>query len=320
MSSSPVHDLLASAVVEDVVVPQRKAEGLVFARRDEDVLTIVARLAENHVSSMPVFDEEGNCEGIVDFSDAVAFLLKMDWESMGSLKNGHKIWEELGNVSISKAIDLSQRNPMMFVSSAATLKDAVQLIEENNLRRALVIDDDEKKKIVAVLSPSAIVKFLMFQMKGKDDSTLTESVSKLNIGHSPVESVKKTQTVLEAMHLMHRSRKSVVAVVDPISGALCGSISMSDIKLVFQEHRFSLLVKDCWKYIVEARERSDMETFPFFGVYEEDTFQMVISKLLATNVHHLYVVEKNNCPVRVISFTDICRTLREQYFPRSEFF
>ncbi|CAK8996845.1 Protein SDS23, partial [Durusdinium trenchii] len=307
-------DILAESCVGDVVEPQLSGRGaLVKATEDEDVLTVCARLADASVSSLPVFskDDAEKCLGIVDFSDAVAYLLKMDWDSLGSLKHGDSLWEELGSVPIQEAIDLSERNPMMMIPQSASLLDAVKLFDDHKLRRALVEEDDKPGKVVAVLSPSAVVNFLMMKLQGRNDIVMNGTVDELGVGHSPVKSVKKNQSVLEAMHLMHRTQHSVVAVVESSSGALSGSISMSDIKRVFQEKRFSLLIKSTWKFIVEAREQSDTEVFPFFGVYDSDKMSMVVSKLLATNVHHLYVVDtETTAPVRVVSFTDICGALR----------
>lgn len=307
-------DILGKSTVKQVVGSQldpKSAAALVKATAEEDVLTVCARLAEKHVSSLPVFEGE-KCIGVVDFSDAVAVLLKMDWETLGSLKNGNQVWEELGALPISQAIDLSERNPMVQIDIGANLMEAVTLFCEKKLRRALVADP-ESGTIVAVLSPSAIIQYIMKQLKGRNDTLMFQTIKELGIGHSPVKSVKKNQTVLEAMHLMHQTRHSVVAVVDPSTGALAGSISMSDIKLVFQQKRFGMLVTSCWKYIVESRERENTEVFPFFGVYDSDKLQMVVSKLLATHVHHMYVVNESRQPEKVISFTDVCSILWREF-------
>jgi len=316
MGEHVVRKILEGATVADVVAPQRaesSGKELIYAVEDDKVLDVCTKLAESGISSLPVFTEDkSDCVGLVDFSDAVAYLLKMDWESIGSVPSTTNVWHQLGMVAVAEAIDLSTRNPKVTIKENASLMEAVTLFHKMKLRRALVeaADSDE---IVAVLSPSALVQYIMINVQGRDDIILSDSVSNLGVGHSPVKSVKKTQTVLEAMHLMHQTRHSVVAVVDPSTGVLSGSISMSDIQYVFQEKRFSLLVTTCWKYIIEARERSDMEVFPYFGVNEEDKLQMVVSKLLATNVHHLYVVDDAQVPNRVISFTDVCSTFYENY-------
>ncbi|GBG31872.1 Protein SDS23 [Hondaea fermentalgiana] len=311
MESQVVRAILESSTVQDVVKPQLdEDEGrpLVRATEQEKVLDVCTRLADSGVSSLPVFNDEDECIGLVDFSDAVAYLLQMDWERIGSVPNTTHVWNELGKVPVAEAIDLSTRNPMVFISENATLVEALKLFHDKGLRRALV-QDDENGNVIAVLSPSAVIQYIMMNVQGRHDDVLSATVSELEMGHSPVRSVNKSQSVLEAMHLMHQTRHSVVAVVDPSTDVLSGSISMSDIQYVFQEKRFSLLISSCWKYIVEARERSDMEVFPYFGVGENDKLHAVISKLLATNVHHLYVVDENQVPQRVISFTDVCGIL-----------
>mmetsp|Transcript_32734 Transcript_32734/g.52223 ORF Transcript_32734/g.52223 Transcript_32734/m.52223 type:complete len:234 (+) Transcript_32734:693-1394(+) len=170
--------ILKSYKAHDVVTWQEQQErppaSLILAKDTEDVLTVCERLSTSDISSCPVFDAGDNCIGIIDFSDVVAYLLKMDCQTHGSLKNGNTVWEELGTVPISSAVDLSKRNPKVIVQGNAFLLEVLRVFEKDKPRRVLVAD--EQGKVVAVLAPSAIVRFLMIRMKGKYDNIMPVSV------------------------------------------------------------------------------------------------------------------------------------------------
>mmetsp|Transcript_5344 Transcript_5344/g.10042 ORF Transcript_5344/g.10042 Transcript_5344/m.10042 type:complete len:324 (+) Transcript_5344:274-1245(+) len=307
VADEPSQNLLREILETNLVSDVTKKQQLVSAHENEDILSVTAKLSDHHISSLPIMDDDGMCIGVMDFSDAVAYLLKMDWSAKGWLRDGTNIWEDLANVPASTAIDLSKRNPKVEIEPTCSLLEAMSLFKEKKLRRALVVEKDSGD-VVAVLSPSAVVRFIMQRLRGRNDVTMVSSVMELGLGSGSVTCIKKNQTVLEAMHLMHESYHSVVAVVDA-KGGLVGSMSMSDIQTTFEEKKFSSLIMPCWNYIVEAREKLDMEVFPFFGVSPSDKLQMVVSKLLATSVHHLYVVDERNRPQHVISFSDVCALL-----------
>jgi CBS domain-containing protein len=303
-----VKTILDKGTVADVVrlqIAGQSSGGLVRCLSNEDLLTVVERLSNARVSAAPVFDHKNpnSCVGLIDYSDLVGYLIKMD---LDSFKDSEQAWAAINSVHVSHCIDMSERNPLVAISPTATLTEAVKLIKLKGLRRAVVTKGND---VVAILSPSAIIRHMMQGLKGRNDALLIKSVEDLRCGHGPVNCVKKTSPLIEAFHGMFVSKQSVIAVVDHQTGALSGSISMSDIKTVFLLKRFGMLTESCWKYIVDARERSDTEVYPFFGVLPNDSLQMVCYKLLATNVHHLYIVDDSHKPHSVISFGEICSTL-----------
>jgi hypothetical protein len=82
---------------------------------------------------------------------------------------------------------------------------------------------------------------------------------------------------------------------------------MSDVKLVFARQEFSILKMTCWDYIVLSRSLQNDESFPFFGVGPDSILFSVMSKLLATTVHNVYVVDKAQKPLQVIGFSEVCK-------------
>jgi len=303
--------ILSSHIVKDVVAEQLKPgeQGLKSVRSHQGVLDVCSYLQHSNVSSLPVFDDNNNCIGVVTFADAVAFLINQDWRSVSSSKEGDGVWSHLGKAPIQEAIPGSIN--YITTNLSCTLIESIGLFARHRVRRLLVVN--ESGTVVAVLSPSAIVKFVIQKQikSGISDPLMSMSIKDLDLGSGPVESVSKNQTLIEALHLMYETKHSVTAVVDPLSGELVGSISSSDIKEVFETKQLSILVHTCWKHIIQERAKSDSEVFPYFGVQEGNKLEIVISKLLVTHVHHLYVVDDHARPVRVLSFTDICTLFYE---------
>ena len=193
----------------------------------------------------------------------------------------------------------------MRISVKAPLKLATQLFAELSVKRLLVVDDGEK--VVGLLSPSALTSHAIARLRGILDPTLAKTVDQLSMGTGPVVSVTKTRPLLEALFLMKQTKHSCLAVVDDTTNVLAGSVSMSDIKMLFATEDFSILTMSCWDFIILSRSLQDSEQFPFFGVGPESKVLSVVSKLLATAVHHVYVVDTNQKPKKVIGFSDVCK-------------
>lgn len=306
--ASLLGDILETTSLEEVVAEQLNgSKPMLHTMADTGVAEVSKLLSDNQISSCPVFDGK-ECIGIVDFSDIVGFLLKMEWkeevqDKVKLVDGGEQFWEAFGGIPISKAIDLGRRSPKEVIKASATLREAISFFVEKDLRRALATDDNGN--IVAVVSPSQMVKLILKKLEGREDEFLSRTVSQLDLGTGPVISMRKEEKVLAGLHRIHQIGKSVIAVVDE-KGQLVASISMSDVKLVFQSKRFSLLVLTAWKFVQLNREIEDNEIFPFFGVTSNSTVNVVLSKMIATKTHHLYTVGSSNLqPEKVISFTDI---------------
>ena len=58
------------------------------------------------------------------------------------------------------------------------------------------------------------------------------------------------------------------------------------------------------------------ESVPFYAVKGSNTLREVIGKILATHVHHVYVIDAASQPVKVISLLDILEVfVREADMP-----
>ena len=305
---------MSGAGAGDGVTDARTHADKVYAVAGETVGEVAARMAGRKVSAVPVFAtvSRDECLGAVDFSDVVALMLAaIEAPAAGagvvaSLANPEAFFNDFGKADVKLAIDQSGRDPLHTCSPDSTLWEVAQQFAAHKLRRMFVLDPDQGGKVAAIVSPSHISAFAMTRLRNAHEDPLL-SITVAGVGNAPVVSVGKREPLLTALRVMKRERKSCVAVVEEASGSLAGSVSMSDIKLLFGVRDFSWLLKSTWEFIVFSRSLQDTEQFPFFGVQPDAKLANVVSKLLATAVHHVYVVDKRSSPVRVVGFTDVLR-------------
>lgn len=238
----------------------------------------------------------------------ILVALEKDGRTQQHLQDGEEFLADIGKAAVSDACDLSERNPLVKIPLDTSLAEAVRLIAQKHLRRLAVVDEHDT--VVAILAPSAILKFLTAEVRRlKDQTPFSRTVDDLSLGSKPVKSVTRTQSMLDAMDLMYHNHISVVAVLDETSHTLVGSLSMSDIRLVFRQQRYRMLLDTCLHFIQTQREESVFESYPYYAVQKNASLAKVIEKIIATHVHHLYVVDDQHHATSVISLTDILEVL-----------
>lgn len=307
---------------------------LVFALADESVKTVVMRLSQGHISAMPVFSNESPpvCLGVLDFNDVVAHLLSVNGRgSKPSFSAGEDVLVDgplflsrsVANETVGELLARLQHPPELTISLDSTLMDAVVLFgSDTRPRRMLVMSD--KGEVLAMLSPGRIFEYLGEvdptirvtrtidgnDSRGKGDVDVFEgTVGALKVGTSPVLTVPDSMPVIEAIRTMHEHGRSIVALVDAGTHALTGSISSSDVKRVVQEHTYSMLNDTCGKFKAKLRSQSLSEDYIFFGCKPTNTLRVVTLRLLATHVHHIYIIDRASRPISIVSFPDIFATI-----------
>jgi len=274
---------------------------IIWALADDTVGTACTRMAEHLIRSMPVFSH------VVTYTKS--------HQTRIILTDGQDFVADVGVQPVMSVVDLSHRNPTVSMPASSTLLEALEgFVRRSPRPRQIIVtkhlmttSEITLKDVVGILPPSLLLRVIHDGAKAHGhviSAPFTSAVSYLNLGSAPVITVNKTLTVLEAMDTMYHAGITGVGVVDD-HNALVGNISMSDVRHVFKKKRFSTLINSCWQFIVEMRAESMDETFPIYGVRETALLTDVTSKVLATHVHHLFVVDGKMCPMRIISLCDI---------------
>lgn len=212
---------------------------------------------------------------------------------------------------------MSHKNPFYSVILESPLSAAIEILSaDNGVHRLNVVDGDGRVR--GILSQTDIVKFLISK-RSLFGELFDSTLSDLKIGCGPVVSVNSESSVLEALEKMSENFISSVAVIE-IDGTLIGNISMADIRFVFQHGRYHRLWMTCGNFLSLALNQKGLEhfgndQFPFFDAHLTSTLSQVMSKIIATRVHRVWVTNpKNQHLIGLISLTDIIGLFYEKSF------
>jgi len=195
--------------------------------------------------------------------------------------------------------NFSNRNPLVTVTNNATIAELTTLLKKTH--RVVVT---EEGKLVGYITQSDLVKHLYDQGKFTD-----KTVKELDIGSTAITTIKENQKVLEAFRDMAIQHTSGCAVVDA-TGKLVSSISSLDIRGVSSTG--DLMDRLYWTYKeyfsslqgeLHIHPRGAHTTSPDTPLSE------VVKCMVEKKRHHVYLVDEQERPVRVISLGDVLRFL-----------
>ena len=166
----------------------------------------------------------------------------------------------------------------------------------------------EKMIIRSLVSQSDIVQFLHNNSESFDDKLKRMNLSSLGLGSRKVHRVFPDSDVLscfpqtrllDAFGMMHVSGRSCVAVVDEPRGKLMEVLSVSDVSdAIFDADALAGTVED---YLKDHRT----SRIPLAVLHEDADFMDVLAALTKNAIHHVFVVDLEGSPLRVITPTDI---------------
>lgn len=166
----------------------------------------------------------------------------------------------------------------------------------------------EKMVIRSLVSQSDIVQFLYGKSDAFDDKLKRTNLSSLGLGSrkahrvfpdSDVLSCYPPTRLLDAFGMMHVSGRSCVAIVDEPRGKLVEVLSVSDVvDAIFDADALAGTVEDYLK----GRRNSRI---PLAVLHEDADFMDVLATLANNAIHHVFVVDLEGSPLRVITPTDI---------------
>jgi len=270
------------------------------------------KLLDNKILSAPVYDRANNkYTGFLDIRDLVSFCVfiydsNIQADNLLDIVNyGVKMFKHsIEGVTVTY---LSRRNPFHAVKQGAPLIDAIDILARG-VRRVPVVS--EEGHVVNIISQSSIVQFLQAHLKEKEiEAVLHIKVSDLQIGTASVLAVRKDAKAIDVFRLMDQNQRSGVAVVDE-HGILVGNTSGQDLKLFIETPSVSVLQVPIMQFLNQIRNLNIDAVVPVITVNTKDLFSLVVSKLAATRVHRVFVVDDKFQPIRVISISDILRWVK----------
>lgn len=299
-------------------------------------------LAVHRISSAPVYSpEHGGFIGVLDYKDLAAYILEVF----------HKVPHDVSFDAEMEVTDVVKRAhvnrntvPIKLLANRGAGEDFLHTVFTTdslldvlpalmNRHRVLVLEAAETSppppKFVGVLSQSDIIA-LVVSACGKTGHhrhgtielpIASHSLRDLGLVRGTVHSVAPTDTVLDALKLMHECSVSSVAIVDRSHGydRLVGSVSMSDVKriLAVRGRGWNRLYDPCHEFFAAIRRDQAIEEaggdtrVPSFVVHPDTTLISSLEKMAATRAHRVWVVESTtqgaavDKVVGVVSLSDI---------------
>ena len=169
--------------------------------------------------------------------------------------------------------------------------------------------DDMKPKMVveALVSQTDIIDYLLNNSDRFDETLKRQNLRSLGLGKaiyhrvfpdSDVLSIFPTTRLLDAFATMHISGRSCLGVVDEPRGCLVDVLSVTDLMdAVFDPEALC----DTVQAYLNSRAA---ERRPLVVVHEDSDFIDVLRRMRDEAVHHVFVVDLEGSPLRVITPTD----------------
>ncbi|KAF9580787.1 cell separation during budding [Lunasporangiospora selenospora] len=290
---------------------QQHREGLTTSQHDWTMVEAGKLVANQNVV---IIDSNASVE------DACEVLLKNKVSSAPVYDGQHKLYVGMFDYSDLMTYILLALRKMEVPPEDQTvhMRDLIQkttMSQNVPVKLAAVAVMDSAGDLTGILSQSSTLDYLMRhlsefpQLQPMMQQTLQQCGLLTN---TKVLSVKADDKVLDALITMSTHSVSSLAVLDD-QGILLGNISMTDIQYIMRNLKASWLWLSSFQFMSKIRLERGVETgedqYPVLDVNSKSTFGYTLSKLQATKVHRLWVVNDSGAVVGVVSLTDVFRIL-----------
>lgn len=281
---------------------------LYFVGPNDTVEDVWKILCSAGIYCVPVI-EDGKALGLIDWNDVVCGLCEaLDEADIESLINSRdlvdpkKLVQKYFSLKAVSIINKSERNEYKPIQANSTLYDGMQCLISGTKRLPVV---DENDKIVAIVSPSIIVKYLTHFLNEECFQKLKETkISEVSI--KSVTSIDCDVVLLVALQSLNNSGAASLAILE--EGDLISTFSLKDLRGIACIDDFDKLFTTVGEYITEIRRKSPKARFPAIHCFIESPIESAMLRLSATGIHRLFVIENSGDskkPVGVISLRDI---------------
>jgi len=285
------------------IFPDHPSNDIVCFSKTDPLSTVFKGLVDARILSAPVYDAVHRSHNrFVDMVDIVAYFVTHYNEK--ELSDPQAI-QPMMSEPCSNISDASGRDPFLPVESTAPLQTAVMKMVKWKVHRIPVIDSEGE--LMTLITQSQVLKFLYQNMSKYGDLAYTSVGLLCNMVHSPVTTIPLNAKVIEAFKMMQEKRISAVAVVDG-SGKLVGNISVSDLKLIgYDGSMFSRLHYPVSQFLKLLTSDNNLEA-PI-TVSSDSKFREVVSKLVLSRIHRVYLTNEAGVPTGVITQHEVLAAL-----------
>lgn len=297
---NPIFEFLHNLKVRDLVSNQQ--HHIVFAYGDDTIESAINIMAKNNVLSVPVVDRANStCLGLVDMLDIVSFVISVAPDPLSLKENELRSCEIAGRAmalrSLKDVVDFSGRDTYVPIFEGTPVTMTLDFFAKGIHR----VPIHGEGTIHYMVSQADVVKVIFENIKHGDLKAMGEkTMDQLFLGQETPISVKRHSTVLKALHSL-KGGISAIAIVEE-DGKLAGNFSASNLQGLFLEH-FPHFLNTVEDFLNEHSPNS----FQPICCRRDSTLETVLSEMVNSGVHRLWVVNDDYHPVGVVTMTDVLR-------------
>jgi len=246
--------------------------------------------------------------------DLLAFLVKTSTKSLVDDTTGEsrslttddmrmlrKRAKDFQLAKVQDLVDYSKKSPWVVLYDDQTVADAMEIFS-TNIHRVILFKRDSNK-MLGILTQTDVVRFMAEAQK----TQFLIPLSQLKNKTEKLVTVSQSDLAFDSFIKIHDKGLSSVGVLNHL-GQLIGNLSAADLRLAAKD--FTLLLRSTKDYLALVRKVEGRP--PGFTVSvsgETILLQKCVDIMGAQKVHRIYIVDTDQKPLAVISFTDILREI-----------
>jgi len=287
--------LLQSVLCESL---QRKDYELVTVHPSETAINALKILADNKISSAPVFDAKRQVViGTISVMDLAVWIVRTYALAKGDKDPTHFDIKQLRlelSTPVREVLNWGL-DPFWPVPAKDSVLSLINNFMKWRVHRVPVIGED--RHITGSISQSDVLKFL-YKYRDNLGSVMNKSLKELDAEQGGVVSVFDTEPLIKAFGAIVETQFTGLAVTDS-QGRLVGNISASDLKGLTMEN-FNQLNVPIRQFLSQTKKQP-------ICVRQNSTMGDVVAKLAENKVHRVFVVDDENKVLNVISMTSVMK-------------
>lgn len=293
----------------------KKQNGLISLSIEDTVYNALKTLSAGMVISAPVFGASQAFMGFCDYMQLTRFVVRRySHKDVTGFGKGDEMIADLKSVTLSDLMfgranggGAMQGEISAPIGQHSSMLQAFQrMAVEGRHRLAL---SDLYGRIVGIVTQSQVVNLIYEHMAEIGFNARSTTIQDMR-PHNVLVTTSENAQALKAFALLdeHTTSLNGLAVVDA-SGRLTDALSTHDLKgLLPGDSEFCKLfgtVKD-FKHAIRTKYWPTVRDNPV-SLKRTATFEELVTQLVNSKVHRVFIVDDAECPVDVITITDILR-------------
>jgi len=287
----------------------KKGQELVSVNPEISMKNLLNVLKENNILSVPIL-EENRILGFIDVLDISAFALhiwhrynRFYWSSMQKFSEFKLASEKFFNTPARDVINWSARDAPPLISVDGTAAEILKALERRAFKTHRVgLINDDNNQLVNMVTQSDVLRFAAKNMEHLP--MIDQPIKDLNLVRSCVM-VRFDIPFIESLSILAQNRISGLALVD-FENKLLANFSATDLRGLLP-NCFDMFHATTLEFLRQGTETKSK--IPPISCLELINLREVIEIFAAEKVHRLFVVDKDNHLLGVVSLTDVMQIL-----------